>query len=382
MGVYTEYLDKNLKFEDLTAERKKQLKRMSVLRKRDLLVYAADLNKGKAPTSINYSDLLPVNDQLNNLSGTALDLILESPGGYGEVAEDIVKLLRGKYNDITVIIPGYAKSAATIMAMAADDIMMGPASALGPIDAQLSWQGKNFSADALLEGMEKIKAETSSTGVLNKAYIPILQGISPGELQSAENAQNFSKTLVTEWLAQYKFKNWTEHKSTGVRVTNDDKRERAKEIAGVLCDHRKWLTHGRSIKIADLEGMKLRITDYSADHNLADAITRYYTLLQITFATNIYKVFETTESQIYRALAPLVPPPQQQIGNTATISVQCSKCAKESKIQANFDKEFPLQEGCQPFPKNNLFNCPYCGTQIDLSDAKRQLEMQTKKNVL
>jgi len=70
------------------------------------------------------------------------------------------------------------------MAMSVDEILMGPASALGPIDAQMSWQGKRFSADALLEGLEKIKEEVAGSGILNKAYIPILQGISPGEIQA------------------------------------------------------------------------------------------------------------------------------------------------------------------------------------------------------
>ncbi|MGI8741790.1 MAG: hypothetical protein ACR2NN_04305 [Bryobacteraceae bacterium] len=48
--------------------------------------------------------------------------------------------------------------------------------------------------------MEKIKKEVVDTGTLNRAYIPILQGISPGELQSAENALSFAKILVTQWL--------------------------------------------------------------------------------------------------------------------------------------------------------------------------------------
>ena len=86
---------------------------------------------------------------------------------------------------------------------------------LGPIDAQIFYQGKRFSADALLEGMEKIKKEVVDTGTLNRAYIPILQGISPGELQNAENALSFAKILVTQWLAQYKFRTWTTHSSNG-----------------------------------------------------------------------------------------------------------------------------------------------------------------------
>lgn len=197
MGVYSEYIDKHFAFGDLTAERKKQLRRIVELRGgRALVVYAADLNKN-APTGIDYSDLLPFGDQLSNLSGKAVDLILETPGGRGEVAEDMIRLLRDKFEEVAAIIPGWAKSSGTIMAMAADSILMEPASALGPIDAQLGWQGKIFSADALLEGIEKIKAEVLATGVLNKAYVPILQGISPGELQTAQNALDFAKKLVS-----------------------------------------------------------------------------------------------------------------------------------------------------------------------------------------
>jgi len=161
MGFYSEYLDRQLNMEQLTTERKRQLQHISELRgNRDVLVLAADLNKADAPISLDYSDLLPVNDQLSNLSGKALDLILETPGGSGEVAEDIVRLLHGKYEEVAVIIPGYAKSAGTIIAMAGDEILMEPASALGPIDAQILWQGKVFSADALIKGIEKIKKDT------------------------------------------------------------------------------------------------------------------------------------------------------------------------------------------------------------------------------
>jgi ClpP class serine protease len=212
VGIYTEYLDRfsSGAFDELAAERKRQLKRISEMRGREILAFAADINKSIPQISIDYSDLLPFSDQLSNLKGKQLDLILETPGGSGEVAEDLVKAMRGQFEDIAVIVPGYAKSAGTIMAMAADEILMGPYSGLGPIDAQIFYQGKR-SADALLEGMEKIKKEVSDTGTLNRAYIPILQGISPGELQNAENALSFAKILVTQWLAQYKFRTWTKH---------------------------------------------------------------------------------------------------------------------------------------------------------------------------
>ena len=122
MGLYSEYLDGNWGIKEITKERKKQLQRIGEIRGgRDVLTFAADLNKGTAPIGINYKDLLPITDQLSNLTGGALDIILETPGGAGEIAEDIVKLLRAKYDDVAVIVPGSAKSAGTIIAMGADD---------------------------------------------------------------------------------------------------------------------------------------------------------------------------------------------------------------------------------------------------------------------
>lgn len=390
MGIYSEYLDKfsSGNFDELAAERKAQLKRIAQLRGRDLLVFAADINKNIPQISIDYSDLLPFTDQLSNLKGKQLDLILETPGGSGEVAEDLVKAMRGQCEHVAVIVPGYAKSAGTIMAMAGDEILMGPYSGLGPIDAQIFYQGKRFSADALLEGMEKIKKEVIDTGTLNRAYIPILQGISPGELQNAENALSFAKILVTQWLAQYKFRTWATHSSNGRSVTSTEKEQRAKEIADHLCDHRFWKTHGRSIKIEDFEGMRLKITDYSKNPDLNDAIVRYYTLLQMTFATNLYKIFETADSQVMRFLAPQLPPPQvlgtgaSATGNAIVFDFQCNKCNSPTRVQANLIKGTPLQPDCVTFPQDNKFRCPKCRTEHNLVDARRQIEAQFKKPIV
>jgi hypothetical protein len=389
LGFYSDYLNQPLahNMDLLNAARKEQLRAISTLRGgTDVLVFAADLGKEVPglPTGIGYVDILPVTDQLSNLQGKKLDLILETPGGLGEVAEDIVRLIRSRYERFSVIVPGWAKSAGTIIAMAADEILMGPSSGLGPIDAQLYWQGKRFSAGALLEGMKKIKDEITSTGVLNRAYIPILQGISPGELQSAQNSLDFSTTLVTQWLVEYKFKAWTTHSSTGEPVTSDERLERAREIARQLCDHSRWLTHGRSIKIEDLRSLRLEVVDYSTDTQLSDAIGRYYALMQMAFSTNMYKIYETAESQIMKFFAPQVgiAPQQVQSAEQAIIEVKCAKCGAVVKLQANLGRAKPIQPGCQPFPPKNRFRCPSCGTESDLSDLKRQIEAQTKKTVV
>lgn len=384
MGIYSEYLNRGMSFPEITAERKAQLMRLSKLRNgRDVLVYAADSRKANnAPVLILPEDLLPIGDQLANLKGSAIDVIIETPGGYAEVVEDIIRLLRDKYTEVAFIVPGMAKSAGTIMVMYGDEILMEPASALGPIDAQLNWRGKSYSAEAFLTGLEKIKEETDSKQALNRAYIPILQNISPGEIEDAQNALAFAKTLVTNGLCNGKFKKWTTHSSTGQPVTDEERTSRAAEIADKLCKHSEWLTHGRSIKISDLENMRLKIVDYSKNQEIFDAIRRYYTLLQMTFDTNIYKVFETPSSQIYRFLILERATTPISIGNKAIGEFVCGKCNNPTKIQMNFVKNTPLELGCVQYPANDMFKCPHCGMEHNLSEMRRQVELQAKKEVI
>ncbi len=367
----------------LQAERNKQLARVSAARGgRDVFVYAANNGAAAAPTAIVYDDLLPFTEQLNNLKGDKLDFIIETPGGAGEVAEDMIHLLRSRYEEVAVIIPGWAKSAGTIMAMAGDEILMGAMSSHGTIDAQIIREGKVFSAHALLDGMDKIKAEVTKNG-LNMAYVPMLQALSPGELQHAENAMNFSKRLVPKWLAEYKFKYWDKH-SDGRAVTPEEKKVRAEEIANHLSDHSHWLTHGRSIKINDLRNMELKITDYSEDAELADALSRYYALLYMTFEQGIIKVFETPVSQIYRAAAAQLARPTRQGDNAVAAGsilgdLKCGKCGHVTKIQEDVGDELPLQNGAIRLPEGDKFVCSSCGSTIDIKKRRQELEVVKKQ---
>jgi Serine dehydrogenase proteinase len=387
MGIYSEYINKRLTFDQISKERKDQLERISKLRGRDILVYASDSNKVNAPISILPPDLLPFKDQLTYIKTENIDIILETPGGIAETVEDMVELIRLKYARVGIIIPGMSKSAGTIFAMAGDEILMGISSALGPIDAQIVSNGKRFSADAFLDGLEKIKNEVLSTGKLNPAYIPILQSISPGEIQHFENAQNFSKILVKKWLTSYKFKYWEIHKSTGKTVTLKEKETRADEIANKLCKHSDWLTHGRSIRIPDLELMRLEILNYSMKQELCDAIERYYTLLRITFdLTGIYKIFETSRSQIYQSISqaaiPSIPLPTHTKPKSVFANFICPKCTSNYKIQLNLEKNVNIAAGAVSYPKDDNFICPNCTTQTNVSPLRLQLEAQTGLKVI
>lgn len=66
-----------------------------------------------------------------------LHLMLETPGGDGEIAVRMARSLQARCRKLTVIVPDRAKSAGTLLAMGAHKIIMGPTSDLGPVDPQL-----------------------------------------------------------------------------------------------------------------------------------------------------------------------------------------------------------------------------------------------------
>lgn len=382
MGYYSDYLSSGMNFNQLEKERKIQLKKISdFFNNSDILVYAADLMK-RAPVSIDYTDILAFEDQLSSITSETLVVILETPGGFGEVVEDLVSLIRKKYKKLIVIIPGYAKSAGTIFAMSADEIYMGVTSALGPIDAQIQVNGKQFSADELLDQFKSISDEIKETGRLNPIYIPILQNLSLGELKRCTNAQEFSKKLVAKWLEKYKFSSWTTH-DDGTEVTDEEKKNRANDIATKLRENATWLTHGKSIRIEDLQEMKLQINNYDSITQLVEPINKYYALMRISFDANVYKIIETINSQIYRLIATgAIPKPQQNGIPIAEIDFICPKCATHHKIQANLGNKADLKPGNKPFPKNNVFKCEVCSTESNLINLRRQIEAQTNKKIV
>lgn len=92
-----------------------------------------------------------------------MDLILNSLGGSAEAAEAIIRYLRNRFPGLRVIVPVAAMSAASMMAMAADEIIMGAHSQLGPIDPQItifdSDGPRSAPAAAIIQQFEEAQAD-------------------------------------------------------------------------------------------------------------------------------------------------------------------------------------------------------------------------------
>jgi len=84
-----------------------------------------------------------------------IDLILHTPGGLVLAAEQIALALKRHRGNVTVFIPHYAMSGGTLVALAADEIIMDPNAVLGPVDPQLgSPQSGYFPAASVLAALE------------------------------------------------------------------------------------------------------------------------------------------------------------------------------------------------------------------------------------
>lgn len=80
-----------------------------------------------------------------------LDIILHTPGGLVLAAVQIARAVRSRSAKVTVFVPHHAMSGGTLIAMAADEIVMNQHSALGPVDPQLD----KFSASSLIKVVEQ-----------------------------------------------------------------------------------------------------------------------------------------------------------------------------------------------------------------------------------
>ena len=72
---------------------------------------------------------------------TEIDLVLVSFGGDAHITYKVLLELRARCRWLRVIVPDFAKSAATLIALGSDEIYMGPAAELGPFDEQ--WEHPN-----------------------------------------------------------------------------------------------------------------------------------------------------------------------------------------------------------------------------------------------
>lgn len=237
-------------------------------------------------------------EALYGLKGDKLDLIVHSPGGSLESAEAIVTYLRSKFSYIRVFVPYAAMSAATMLCCAANEIIMGKHSFLGPTDPQLILPSPNgtrsVAMQAILEEFRNIQNECAADPKKISSWLPILNQYYPGLLQQCDNATKLGRQLVADWVEKYMF--------------GGTDRPKAEAIADFLCKHNIHKSHARHIGIAELKNLGLKVFPLEADQTLQEKVlTVYHATMHTFMATAATKIIENHEGRAFLKMMQVHP---------------------------------------------------------------------------
>jgi hypothetical protein len=205
---------------------------------------------------------------LNRYDGR-LDLILHSPGGSPIGAEKLLLTCRSYCKEFRVIVPKSAMSAATLVSMGADAIVMGETAEIGPIDPQMVIEAGSQQvarpAAAFVEAYRELINQTQEAIRSQQPphpYIELLRKLDPVFVQICLKARKLSETLASEYLARYQLKGRT-----------------ATEIEAVV---KKFLeegeqgTHGRPIRAEKAKEYGLNVEVPDKEGELWKAIWELY----------------------------------------------------------------------------------------------------------
>ena len=148
-------------------------KRFENTRNKPLITYVTSI-RANVPSQMS-SDAIPqIIEQVNAIprEHRNIDFLIISNGGDPIAAQRIISILRERFEHISVILPYVAYSAATILALGADEIVMHPYSNLGPVDPQMSITKPNdrgqqsqfqFSSEDIRNYIEFIRSDVGIT---------------------------------------------------------------------------------------------------------------------------------------------------------------------------------------------------------------------------
>ena len=175
------------------------INRIQAETERPLLCYATQTSNvpNGAPVSIDDGDLVGFSDLIDSVQGEQADVLVISNGGSAEVTERIVRRLRARFARLRFLIPSNAYSAATLMCLAGDEILMLPEGTLGPIDPQLN----GVPVRAIIRGFERLEERLAQEGPKAlTAYVPLLQKYDLHLLEQCRSAQELSRRIGTRMV--------------------------------------------------------------------------------------------------------------------------------------------------------------------------------------
>lgn len=235
---------------------------------------------------ISRQDIIPLEDILRSLpkNEKPVALMINSPGGDPNTAEKILVMFRSRFKKFYVIVPDFAKSAATMIALGSDKIYMGHLSELGPIDPQIEFTLPNgrkeiIPASSYIRSLEYIKERVTKKGDPIEIYMPMLTNLRPELIDICQKSIEDAKTFAVKWLRLYMLK-------------NDP--NQAKKVAEELTRGERYKSHGKVIDFKEAkEYLKLNVEYLEPESSLWNKIWEVYVRgIQFLQVTNQVKLYE------------------------------------------------------------------------------------------
>ena len=261
----------------LQTKQSEWLKKLSVKRgDRNVLFYgSAFLQKPQVASILLQISPEDINGYMSTMYGMdwtkGLTLILHTPGGVTNATETIVEYLHQKFTDIEVIVPTYAMSAGTMISLAANRIVMGRQSQLGPIDPQMPGSGRMMSARAIVDQFDRAREEITADRGQAAVWASVLQSLGPALLTEARNALDYGEKMVERWLTRRRF------------VNDPDAVTKAQNTASYFNRSEKHKSHGRRIDRDEARSQNLDVEDLEVDQELQDIVLTNYHIGTLIF---------------------------------------------------------------------------------------------------
>lgn len=270
--------------------RRNYLAKLHKQTKRNIIIYYSGwLQAGdRAPVdafSIVDHDKIGFMSACNNIDRKqGLDLILHTPGGGISATESIVEYLHQMFEDIRVIVPQLAMSAGTMIACAANSIVMGKQSSLGPIDPQYG----GLPAHGIIEEFNQAHQEIKEDPTRAHLWQPIIHKYRPTLIGECTKAIDLSEKIVKQWLINRMF-----HGAKNAA-------KKADKVVKGLGDHASTLTHDRHLSAVKCKKLGLVIKSLEESQDLQDAVlSLHHSLMHTLSATPAVKIIENHNGQAF-----------------------------------------------------------------------------------
>jgi len=325
-------------------ERKELYRELEQLRGHPVITYITS-SRNNASGSIAQDATREFVKQLQSFTEKPheIDLLINSNGGDGLTSWRIITLLReflGPEGKITCLVPFYAFSAATLIAVGCDEIFLHPLACLGPVDPQMTVQGKDgvehFAYEDVTAYTTFLEEEAGITDQKEKVSLidRLVEQIKPSSIGASKRA-SMQSIVMSEKLLRLHMKD----------------EQKAKNIAQKLS--KNYFAHGHAVSKREAKELGLNILE--SNERIEKLIWDIYSDIEIEMKMN--EPFNPLSEYLNNSSnTDLIAPPRNinipnNIPPELAQQIMLSNCTITNGADINYELKFAIIES------NNLSKC-------------------------